>query len=233
MKRLVLVWLALAVVGSAAVAQGVSPTFRHGTKSLNFTFGGFGGFGLTGTGPSGGVGLSYFLSPDAAVRVGLQVMDYNRTLTFNGGGGATGTDGSESGTSVGVTVDYLKYVHAGSSRVRPYLGGGVGVSQISNSTTTAVPTGTTATQIKNAPAGISAGFAAPGLNMGVHANLGAEFFLFNEVSIAGEYALNVINRSSPADQQTITGGATVTTKGNPSTMFLGFGSVGATVRIYF
>jgi hypothetical protein len=67
----------------------------------------------------------------------------------------------------------------------------------------------------------------------LHANLGAEFFLFNEISITGEYGLNVFNRTSPANMQAITGGTTVTTRGNPTTNVLGFGAAGATVRIYF
>src|SRR5258708_391939 len=104
MIRLVLTWLGLSVVASAAAAQGVTPAVHPGAKSLNFTFGGFGGFGLTGTGPAGGVGISYFTNANPAVRMGLQIRKYTRTLTFNGGAGATGTDGSESGVSVGAAV---------------------------------------------------------------------------------------------------------------------------------
>src|SRR5712692_5258297 len=121
MRRFVLTWLALSLVGSKAVAQDVNPPAKAGVKSLNFTFGGFGGFGLTGTGPAGGVGMSYFVSPDAALRAGLQVRSYSRTLTFNSAGGVAGTDGSESGLILGVAVDYLKFMHAGTARVRPYV----------------------------------------------------------------------------------------------------------------
>jgi hypothetical protein len=226
--------LALSAVASAAVAQGVNPVVRHGTKSLNFTFGGFGGFGLTGTGPAGGVGVSYFMRPNTALRFGLQARSYSRTMTWNSVTGVAGTDGREAGISVGLAADYLKYMRAGTSRVRPYIGGGVGLTRVSNNAMPAAATGATVTETKNAPAGIAAaGFAAPGVTFDVHANLGAEFFLFNEISIAGEYGLNVINRTSPANMQAITGGTTVTTKGNPTTNVLGFGAAGATVRIYF
>lgn len=233
MMRLVLVLLALSPVCSLAVGQ-VRPAIRDGGKSLNFTFGGFGGFGLTGTGPTGGVGISYFMSPATAVRVGLQARSHSRTLSWNSPGGAAGSDGSESGLNLGVAVDYLKYVGVATSRVRPYMGAGVGVIMISNKSTPAAATGSTPTETKNAPGGITTGgFASPGMTFDLHANFGAEFFLFNEISIAGEYALNVINRNSPADTEAITGGTTVATKGNPATNILGFGAAGATVRIYF
>lgn len=230
MKRLVLVLLSLSPV-SLAVAQ-VRPAIGAGAKSLNFTFGGFGGFGLTGTGPAGGVGVSSFLSGDAAVRVGLQVGSHKTTLTWTGS--TAGNDGEESGLRVGASVDYLKYMGTATSRVRPYVGGGVGVMRVSNKSMPAVATGGTVTETKNDPGGISTpGFAAPGTTFDLHANFGAEFFLFNELSIAGEYGLNIFNRTSPSDMEEITGGTTVTTKGNPVTNILGFGAAGATVRIYF
>jgi hypothetical protein len=233
MMRLIMVWLGLSVVAGAAAAQ-VNPAIRPGTRSLNFTFGGFGGFGLAGTGPAGGVGVSYFMNPKTALRVGVQARSYSRTLTWNSATSAAGNDGRESGLSVGLSVDYLKYIRAGTSRVRPYIGGGVGVTRVSNNAMPAAANGATVTETRNAPGGIpAAGFAAPGMTFDLHANLGAEFFLFNEVSIAGEYGLNLVNRTSPANMQAITGGNTVTTRGNPTTNILGFGAAGATVRIYF
>lgn len=233
MNRLVLLLFALSLVGGDVAAQ-VRPAAAKGAKSLNFTFGGFGGFGLTGTGPSGGVGVSYFLSPNAAARAGVQVRRHSRTLSFNSATGATGTDGRESGMYLGFALDYLKYLSGAAQRVRPYIGLGVGAVQVSNSALPAALTGATPTETKNAPGGIPApGFANPGLTFDIHANFGVEFFLFNEISLAGEYVLNAFNRTSPADVEAITGGTTVTTRGNPSTNILGFGTAGATVRIYF
>ena len=232
MKRVVLTLLALSLSGSAAIAQ-VTPAVKKGAKSLNFTFGGIGTFGLAGTGPAGGVGISYFLNPSAAVRVGLQVRKYHRTLSFNGGAGATGVDGSDEGMQVGGAVDYLRYMNGATSRVRPYFGVGVGIMNVSNSTQPAAATGVTPTQTKNATGGIPAGFANPGMTFDAHLNLGAEFFLFNEVSVAGEYVLNAFSRSSPADQQVINGATTTTTRGNAVSTVFGFGTAGASVRIYF
>ena len=234
MKGLVLMWLGLSVVASTAVAQGVSPAVHAGSKSLNFTFGGFGGFGLAGTGPAGGIGVSYFLSPDAAVRVGLQIRSFKRTLSFNSATGATGVDGVEQGFTAGASVDYLLYLRAATARVRPYVGGGLGVTNTSNKARPAAATGVVVAETRNAPGGITGGaFASPGRAYDLHANIGAEFFLFNEISVAGEYGLNVISRTSPANQEVVAGATPVVTKGNPVTNVLGFGSLGATVRIYF
>jgi len=233
MRQFVMTCLGLSLVSSVAFAQGITPPARAGAKSLNFTFGGFGGFGLTGTGPAGGVGASYFLSPAGALRLGLQARSYSRTLSWNSVAGTPGTDGSESGLSLGIAADFLKF-RGGTSRVRPYLGGGLGVTMVSNRSKPAAATGVTVTETKNAPGGItSPGFAAPGMTLDVHANLGAEFFLFNEISVAGEYALNLISRTAPANMDATNGGTTVTTKGNPSSSILGFGTAGATIRIYF
>lgn len=233
MKRFNLILVALLVVGSEAGAQ-VVPAAKKGAKSLNFTFGGFGGFGLAGTGPGGGIGIAHFLSPVAAARVGLQARRHTRTLSFNGGVGATGVDGKETGMIVGGALDYLKYLRGATSRVRPYIGVGVGVLNVSNSTVPAAATGATPTQVNNAPGGVATpGYANPGTTFDVHANFGAEFFLFNEISLAGEYVLNIASMTSPANQDAITGGATVTTKGNPVTTLFGFGTAGASVRIYF
>jgi hypothetical protein len=232
MRRFVLTWLGLSVVASTLVAQ-VTPAAGKGAKSLNFSFGGLGVFGLTGTGPAGGLGLSYFLSPDAAVRVGVQVRSYKRTLSFNGPAGVTGVDGFENGFTVGGAVDYLKYLRGATSRVRPYLGPGIGVTSTSNSARPAAATGVTAPETRNNPAGIPAGFVAPGLTYDVHAGVGAEFFLFNELSVSGEYQLNIISHTSPSDAEVITGGTTVTARGNSVTNILGFGTLGAIIRIYF
>jgi len=42
------------------MAQDAPAGNQAGAKSMNFTFGGLGAFGLTGTGPNGGLGLTYF-----------------------------------------------------------------------------------------------------------------------------------------------------------------------------
>ncbi len=73
MKKVLIAALAVLTVFGLAVAQDVNPAIHAGAKSMNFTFNGLGNFGIGPTGPNAGIGGSYFLSNDAAVRAGLQV----------------------------------------------------------------------------------------------------------------------------------------------------------------
>lgn len=232
MKRVLLIMLAVAVVANFAVAQDM-PAIKSGAKSLNFTFGGFGGFGLTGTGPMGGVGMSYFLSNDAAVRLGLQVGTQSVKIPANPPAGQTGTDGDGSELLVGLGLDYLMY--GGSGRVRPYFGGGIGVTFGNNSYKLPVVPAGAQTEVKNDPAPPGAlGFTGiTGVTFGVSGVLGAEFFLYNELSLSAEYRLNLISINSPADMEVTSGSTTITTKQPSSTTILGFGAAGATVHIYW
>lgn len=225
MKRVLLVLLAVVVLGNVAFAQE-SPAIKSGAKSLNFTFGGFGGFGLTGSGPMGGVGLSYFLSNDAAVRLGLQVTSTSSKTPANPPTGSTGTDGEASALVLGVGLDYLMY--AGSGRVRPYMGGGLGVTFGSNTAKPPVIPAGPQPETKNDPT-----VGPTGITFGVGAIVGAEVFIYNELSFSAEYNLNLITVNSPADMEVVSGSTTITTKQPSSTTILGFGAAGATVHIYF
>lgn len=225
MKRVLLVVLALVVLAGYASAQDM-PAIKSGAKSLNFTFGGFGGFGLTGTGPMGGIGLSYFLSNEGAVRLGLQVSSTSTKTPANPPTGQTGTDGESSSMTVGLGVDYLMYM--GSGRVRPYMGGGVGLTFGSNSSKPPVVPAGPQSETKNNPA-----VGPTGITFGLSGIAGAEFFLYNELSLSAEYRLNIITASSPADMEVTAGNTTTTTKQPSTTTILGFGAAGATVHIYF
>jgi opacity protein-like surface antigen len=228
MKKVLLVLLAVLVVANLSFAQDVKPAVKSGSKSLNFTFGGFGGFGITGTGPMGGVGLSYFMNPDAALRLGLQVASNSTKTPANPTPPATGVDGESSVLAIGVAVDYLMYMNAG--RVRPFWGAGAGVTFGSNSTKPAITGNPPGTQpeTKNNP-----NVGPTGVTFGVSGIVGAEFFIFNELGLSAEYRLNLVTVNSPADREDIVGNQTTTTKQPSSTAILGFGAGGATVHIYF
>ncbi len=130
MKKFLAVVLAVVMMCGVVMAQDMNVQ-KEGAKSLNFTFAGLGAFGLTGTGPAGGLGVSYFLSSDAAVRLGLQIRSASTTIPANPAAGQTGTDGSTSTFTLGIGADYLMYMGGSASRVRPYLGAGVSFSMIS------------------------------------------------------------------------------------------------------
>lgn len=221
------------IAAGTVAAQEFRPAVRAGSSSLNFTFGGFGGFGIGGAGVGGGLGYSHFASSDVAYRIGLQVVYNHSTTPWNDNtpnGTNPGSDGSTSSLGLGVGFDYLMYMNGLTSRVRPYWGPGVSViynmSDVKPPVSNGAPAGTT-TETKN-------GNANDGLTIGVMGALGAEFFLYPELSLSAEYQLNLFSITSRSDR-------TVVTKGNPdfvtkqgsALQILGFGAAGATLHIYF
>ncbi len=222
MKKFIAVFIAVMMLAGVVSAQDMMGT-KAGDKSMNFTFGGLGAFGLAGTGPAGGLGISYFLSSDAAVRLGLQVGITSTTTPANPPAGGTGTDGSTSGMTLGVGADYLMYMSGASSRVHPYMGAGFSFTTASSTVKPAVVAPTVQTETKG---GTPTTFGLRGI-------AGAEFFLYPEISLSAEYALTLFSVTSTSDLVVTSGATSVTTKGGSSTSILGFGAGGATVRIYF
>ena len=235
MKRFMIIMMAVLLVTSLSVAQDVSPMVSAGSKSLNFTFGGLGAFGLGPTGIGGGLGASYFLASDAAVRIGFQIANASSTIPANPAAGQTGTDGSQSAFTVGVAGDYLMYMTGASSRVRPYVGGGVQFGTASTNRKTAVISPAVQTEIKNSAGGetINGKTYFGGTSFGAVGIIGAEFFLYKEISLSAEYQLTLYSSTSAADQEVVTGGTTVTTKATSFSQLLGFGAAGAMLHIYF
>lgn len=222
----------LMVVGVVSAQDGQMKAIQAGDESINFTFGGLGAFTLGAAGISGGISGSYFLSSDAAVRVGLQVRSNSTETPWNdlsGNNTNPGSDGSTSAFSLGVGADYLMYMGQ-SGRVRPYLGAGVWVTMNSSTVTPAIannaPNGTV-TETKN-------GTFGDGMTLGLAGIAGAEFFLYPELSVSGEYGLTLFSMTSRSDTETsVKGQKPVTTKNGSATQILGFGAAGATVHIYF
>jgi outer membrane protein W len=224
MKNSIFVFITAMMISGALLAQDVHPAVKSGSKSLNFTFGGLGAFGLNGTGPSGGLGISYFLTSDAAVRLGLQIKNASSTIPANPGVGQTGTDGSTSTFTLGISADYLMYMTGATSRVRPFMGAGLSFGMISDTRKNAVVAPNVQSELKGTGAGTTLGL------MGI---VGAEFFLYPELSLSAEYDLGLFSMLSPADLVTTTGPNSNTTKQTSSTTILGFGAGGATLHIYF
>ncbi|MCG6989140.1 MAG: porin family protein [Gemmatimonadetes bacterium] len=219
--------LAIFVAGPVA-AQEVQPVVHDGSRSINFTFNGLGSFGLAGTGVNGGLGMSFFRSRDRAIRLGLQ-MGYDRSTSPWNGVGA-GSDGLSTSWRLGVGADLLRYKDAMSGRVRPYIGVGVSIATASSDQKPAVsdnaPDGTLI-ETKNSNAN-------DGLTIGTRGILGAEFFIFPEVSISAEYTLNLVSYTRRADMGTSYKNLPeVTTKRGSALTVLGFGAGGAMVHIYF
>ncbi len=237
MKKLFAVLMAIILVASYVYAgDDIIPAAKTGATSLNFTFGGLGAFDFGGVGPSvpvpdqsgntsstpAGISLSFFMSNSAALRIGLQVQYDSKTIPSNL---TNGTDGSGSLFAAGLSLDYIGYMASSNSRVRPYLGGGLLFTYSSNDEKDPHASGETQYERKDyQPAGIGAEV------VGI---VGAEFFIYNEISVSAEYQLNVFGIQSFSDTKTTSGSTTITTKNGSLTEILGFGALGATVHIYF
>ena len=232
-KAFVLIVASLLVLGMAR-AQDVQPVVKAGAKSINFTFGGLGTFGLGAAGVRGGISGTYFMTQDAAFRVGLQVFSNSTTTPWNDlttNKTNPGADGSTSSFALGVGVDFLLHFNASTPRVRPYIGAGARVVTQSSDNKPALATASangTLTETKN-------GSAGDGLTFGFAGIMGAEFFIFSSISISAEYQLNLFSVTSNADQVVSIKGAPsdITTKQGSATSILGFGAAGATIHIYF
>jgi opacity protein-like surface antigen len=214
-------------------AQEFKPAAKAGATSFNFTFAGLGAFGIGPAGVNGGISLSFFLSNDAALRLGLQGILNSSTQPWNdNSGNATnpGTDGTTSSFGLGVGADYLMYASSITPRVKPYLGAGVYVTMNSSSVKPAISdaAGTaTVTETKN-------GNGNEGLSFGLAGIAGAEFFLYPEISVSAEYQLTLFSLTSKSDRVvSYKGSPSVTTKQGSATQILGFKTFGATLHIYF
>lgn len=232
-KNTVLLIAALFLLTGALSAQDLRPAVKSGATSLNFTFGGLGSFGLTGSGVSGGLGMSYFLSSSSALRLGLQAVYSKSTSPYidnTPNGTDPGTDAKSSETGIGFGVDYLMYMTAMTSRVKPYFGLGASIALNSTSVKPALSNNAgpgTLIETKN-------GKGTEGTSIGVAGILGAEFFLYSELSLSAEYNLNLVSITSLSDRViSYKERSDVTTKRGSSLQILGFGAGGATLHIYF
>ncbi len=189
MKKILILALAITMAFGLTLAQDVNPAIHSGAKSLNFTFSGLGAFGLGASGLAGiqyfspGFGASYFLNNDAALRIGFQIAVPSATSPANPPAGKPGTDATQSAFSFGVAGDYLMYM--GSSRVRPFAGGGLYIA--TNSTDEKTGSGTNdgtgfvQTEIKNNVNGVNMNGTnyLGGTDFGIRAIIGAEFFVYS------------------------------------------------------
>jgi len=231
-KILTAAWVVVfSLTGSVAYGQ-VTPTLTAGTKAMLFTFDGL-SF-LAADNFEGGAGFKYFLSGQSALRFGLQFTKASGTEAANPVAPDTGVDGSEDGTTLGLSLALERHLTA--TRVSPYFGIGAGYSTTSTeakSTEVGNPPAAQST-VKNLDGGhtISGTFFQGGSLFEIFGIGGFEFFLTNEVSLAAEYRL-AFGRFSQKDEEITIGTTTTTTQfGNSS--LIGIDSSGLfTLAIYF
>ncbi|MDR3609377.1 MAG: outer membrane beta-barrel protein [Ignavibacteriaceae bacterium] len=219
--------LILALFVCTSFAQEVHSFVGYGSKAVLFEFSGLSNLGANNF--DGGAGMKYFLTSQMALRGGLQVNVAGSTTPANPGTGDVGIDGSATSTTLGIEAA-LEY-HLTTTRVTPYLGGGIGFSSTSTDYKPAV-FGTAPlyqSETKNATG------SGAGTTLNFFVLMGVEYFIVNEVSLGAEYRLGY-DLLSPSDQEYSSnrpGSVTVTTKGT-SSHSLYLSSAGfLTLAVYF
>jgi opacity protein-like surface antigen len=160
-----------------------------------------------------------------AIRVGVQANVSGTTTPANPVAPLVGIDGSTSSTTIG--VEGALEVHLTTTRLSPYLGGGVGFSLNSNESKPVVPP-------QAAPA-YQTTTKSGGTSINFFVMMGAEYFIVDQISLAAEYRLGY-SMFSPKDTEissTNPAVTTVTTKGT-SNHNLSLNSTGLlTLAVYF
>ncbi len=225
MRKLLVVLFVVISFSANIFAQEVKPAPMAGTAGILFTFSGFSNLGAGNF--EGGFGGKYFFTKNFALR-GI-VSFTNASLTE-----PTATIDEETSATrfgIGAAVEY----HFMTKRVSPYIGGGVQFS--TTSTEHSYPSGfeekTTETDYSVSING--SGFSG-GTSFTVFGAVGAEFFLFDELSLAAEYRLGLESFSQADPEVKVEGpgySTTVTGKG-ASTSVIALDSQGfLTLAIYF
>lgn len=230
-KIFIVLFISLLTVSSVSMAQDDNyPATASGSTALLFEFNGFDN--LRANNFEGGMGAKMYFTRNLALRGSLQFAHANVDIPANPPAGQTGTDGSQSGTTFGLSVA-VEY-HLAQRRVSPYIGGGASFSSTSTESETATIGNTPQVTVKNRFGGenVNGQTFTAGTEFGIFALAGAEFFLFRELSLSAEYRLG-FSSLSQKDQEATVGNTTSTTTGGSATGF-GITSQGVfTLAFYF
>ncbi|MCG3121069.1 MAG: hypothetical protein ALAOOOJD_04016 [bacterium] len=210
LKKLFAAVIAVGLLHTLAFGQGITPNLAKGTTALLFSFNGLSN--LNAGDFDGGVGVKYYYKDGVALRLGLQFATASRDLPANPPAGLQGKDGEQSATRFGVSA--AAEWHRGTGRANAYLGAGLGFATTSTESKSVALGTANQTVVKNYDNGESipgAGIFLGGTNFNLFALLGAEFFVFKEVSLAAEYRLGFA-KLSRADEEITSGNQTITTK---------------------
>jgi opacity protein-like surface antigen len=205
------------------------PFMYSGSKAVLFSFSGLSSLGANNF--DGGAGMKFFVTQPMALRFGVQVgMSGTTTPAPTTAALPVGIDGTTSNTSFGVEAA-LEY-HLTTSRLTPYLGGGVGFMMSSNERKPyagPAPAGTVLYQedYKNE--------SGAGTSLNFFALMGVEYFVVDAISLSAEYRLGY-NILTPKDEEytpAVASPVTVTTKGTSShSLYLNSTGV-LTLAVYF
>jgi opacity protein-like surface antigen len=205
------------------------PFMYSGSKAVLFSFSGLSNLGANNF--DGGAGIKFFLTSPMALRFGVMVNVAGTTTPApTTPANPVGIDGTTSNTSFGVEAA-LEY-HLTTSRLSPYMGGGVGFSMSTNERKPYAGPALAGTVLYQEDYKNEAG-AATTLNF--FALMGVEYFIVDAISLSAEYRLGY-NISTPKDEEytpAVANPTTVTRKGT-SSHSLYLNSVGVlTLAVYF
>lgn len=201
-----------------------------GAKGMLFSFSGLGNLNLNQF--EGGIGGKYAMTDAMMIRGGVQFAVAGRDVPANPPAGQTGTDGSVSATTFGLS-GALEY-HLTRTRVSPYVGAGLGISFTSTESKNAVTGATAQTTTKNNAGGevINGTAYFGGIMLGIFAAGGLEYFVTQNVSLGAEYRFGY-STTSRYDEEATTGNTTVTAKVGSSSL-LGISTGGSLMfAVYF
>jgi hypothetical protein len=223
MRHIIIYVASFILLASVCFGQESAGYFEDGSKALLFEFSGLANLGAGSF--DGGFGGKYFLNKKLAVRGSLQFTDRSESIPYNDTGGF---DGKRKATRFGISA--AVEFHFDTSRVNPYIGGGLGFGVISTEYKSAAPDWQSQETIKNDEDG-EFGYRG-GSEFTVFGLLGVEVFIIKNLSLAAEYRLGYTS-ASRKDEEVIRGNSTVTTKLG-STTDMGIESAGALIlAVYF
>jgi hypothetical protein len=223
MRKFILVSLMVVLIPSLSLCQENKPFFEEKSKALLFEFSGFDN--LSANSFNGGIGGKYFIKSNMAIRGGLQFVNINRDIPFQGTGGV---DGEAQASQYGIfgAVE----IHLATERVSPFFGGGLSLTFASTKSKTAEADPNDQEVTKNSSSGEFGYYG--GSEITVFGLFGVELFVLKNLSLAAEYRLG-FSQISLKDEEVTHGNVTVTTK-QGSIQAIGVASSGVlTLAVYF
>jgi len=224
MKKTLVIILTILLLGTFSFGQEFNPPVK-GEKAMLFGFSGLGFLGVLEY--QGGFGYKMFLSNSMALRTAL-ILNYNKdNFPYTEAAGIIGKDGYDKTFGMGAEIAFE--IHKGGGRIDPYMG--VGGGFFNTTTERANPvwgqTGSTLVQptLKNEIGGDA------GMNFGAFFLLGMEYYITDNLSLAGEYHFGF--NYTAALTEVYDNGTTKTETTGGSSMGLGITSSGLlTLAIY-
>jgi len=214
MKKVMIVILAVLLMSTFSFGQTFNPPVK-GEKAMLFGFSGVGFLGVFEY--QGGFGHKMYLSNKMALRTALMLNYKNDKSPYTEAVGIVGEDGYN--RTFGFGTEVAIEIHKGGGKIDPYYGvGGVFFS----TTTKAAPprTATAGNPIVQPTLKNEIGGGA-GTNFGAFFLLGMEYYLTDNVSLAGEYHFGFDFTGAPTEVYDTGDGVTpvVENKGGGSTSF--------------